>query len=78
MHHCVTTLETMGNDSFAIGDSLPRYWGFTSSLLGIHFIAIGDSLHRHWGFTSSPLGIHFIAIGDSRNFIPYKTARKFQ
>ena len=43
MHHCGTTLETMGNDSFAIGDSLHRHWGFTSSLLGIHFLVIGDS-----------------------------------
>ena len=43
MHYCGTTLETMGNDSFAIGDSLPRHWGLTSSLLGIYFIVIGDS-----------------------------------
>ena len=43
MRYCDTTVGTMGNDSFSIGDSLHRHWGFTSSLLGIHFLVIGDS-----------------------------------
>jgi len=59
MHHCVTTLETMGNDSFAIGDSLHFHLGLTSSLLGIHPTLSPLKPQESFNETKKVLFLHF-------------------
>jgi hypothetical protein len=53
------TLSPLGIHFIAIGDSLHRYWGFTSSLLGIHPTLSPLKPQESFNETKKVLFLHF-------------------